>query len=161
MKEEHYNDYLSDYDCKDVKCEICGGIFRSTHLSRKYCSNDCRDKANKEKSFKQKEITDFVIFERDGFRCVYCGKSSIEDGVRLEIEHIYPVSRDGSAELFNIVTSCSKCNGQKSSTIMSDDNILRLWGEIYNRNKQAGIDHYVTLKQKLLKNLGSRVSRLA
>jgi 5-methylcytosine-specific restriction endonuclease McrA len=41
----------------------------------------------------------FEIFERDDFRCVYCGKCAV-DGVSLsvsfQIDHVYPVSLGGA-----------------------------------------------------------------
>jgi 5-methylcytosine-specific restriction endonuclease McrA len=55
----------------------------------------------------------FKVFKRDGFRCIYCGQSSIEDGVKLHIDHIKPVSKGGTSKLENLVTACAGCNGEK------------------------------------------------
>jgi len=147
------------YTMKDCVCIECGGSFLAKNRSKKYCSNKCQNKAYNKKP--EKIPSDFLIFERDNFRCVYCGKSSIEDGVKLEIEHIYPIRREGSAELYNLVTACSVCNGQKSTQMLSDDNILRLWQEVWVRNEKAGLEHYTGLKEKFEKNLESRKQRLA
>lgn len=54
----------------------------------------------------------FEIFKRDGFCCHYCGGHP--PGVVLEIDHIIPVSKKGSNDLENLVTSCFSCNRGKS-----------------------------------------------
>lgn len=55
-----------------------------------------------------KKIREFV-FLRDDYTCRYCGQR----GVRLECDHVYPVSRGGSHDAINLVTSCFKCNRSK------------------------------------------------
>lgn len=59
----------------------------------------------------------FEVFERDGFRCRYCGRSSNE--VALEIDHIVPTEHGGTNEKSNLVTSCRGCNLGKNDR-MSD-----------------------------------------
>jgi hypothetical protein len=64
----------------------------------------------------------FNVFERDEFRCVYCGKSVI-DGVCLSVafhvDHVYPHSRGGSDSQDNLVTACSDCNIGKGDRVLS------------------------------------------
>lgn len=50
-----------------------------------------------------------MVFLRDNFTCVYCGRR----GVRLECDHVIPVSRGGGHELGNLATSCFDCNRSK------------------------------------------------
>jgi 5-methylcytosine-specific restriction endonuclease McrA len=52
------------------------------------------------------------IYERDDFRCVYCGfdGSKFETWRFLEIDHVDP---NGPDELSNIVTCCRYCNACK------------------------------------------------
>ena len=50
----------------------------------------------------------FEILARDGFRCVYCGRTGEE--VPLQIDHIVPVSAGGSDDDGNLATACSDCN---------------------------------------------------
>jgi 5-methylcytosine-specific restriction endonuclease McrA len=68
----------------------------------------------------------FKVMERDSFRCIYCGKSSIEDKVILHIDHIIPESRGGKFIFDNLVTSCDECNQSKGATILSNETIDRL-----------------------------------
>ena len=49
------------------------------------------------------------VLRRDGYRCRMCGASS-NDGVRLHIDHIIPVSHDGPSRLENLQTLCDTCN---------------------------------------------------
>jgi 5-methylcytosine-specific restriction endonuclease McrA len=51
-----------------------------------------------------------VVFERDGWVCVYCGMRSDT----LTCDHVVPVSRGGSSTLGNLVTACLACNLAKS-----------------------------------------------
>lgn len=50
----------------------------------------------------------FKIFQRDGFRCVYCGRGGRE--VVLHVDHIVPVSKGGTNDINNLCTSCRECN---------------------------------------------------
>jgi 5-methylcytosine-specific restriction endonuclease McrA len=64
----------------------------------------------------------FRVFERDGFCCVYCGKSAV-DGVCLSVafhlDHVYPRSRGGSDLMSNLATACSDCNAGKGDSVLS------------------------------------------
>ncbi len=51
----------------------------------------------------------YEIMRRDGFRCVLCGRGA-EDGVKLHVDHILPVSKGGKTEVGNLRTLCSECN---------------------------------------------------
>ncbi len=56
----------------------------------------------------------YDVLKRDGFRCVLCG-SSASDGVKLEVDHIVPVSRGGKTEMDNLQTLCDRCNRGKAA----------------------------------------------
>ena len=51
----------------------------------------------------------YDILKRDHFRCVICGRSA-EDGVKLHVDHIIPVSKGGKTEYSNLRTLCDTCN---------------------------------------------------
>ena len=53
----------------------------------------------------------FDVLKRDNFTCQYCGRSAPD--VELEIDHLKPVSRGGSNEFDNLITSCKDCNRAK------------------------------------------------
>ena len=64
----------------------------------------------------------FEVFKRDSFACIYCGRKAPE--VILEIDHVIPVSENGSNDLLNLVTSCFECNRGKSNRQLSDNTIV-------------------------------------
>lgn len=54
----------------------------------------------------------FMVLERDGYTCQYCGARAPE--ARLHVDHIVPVSKGGTNDLDNLVTACEQCNLGKS-----------------------------------------------
>ncbi len=56
------------------------------------------------------------IFGRDDYTCTYCGSR----GVRLECDHVIPISRGGSNDDHNLVTACFKCNRSKRDKLVSE-----------------------------------------
>lgn len=53
----------------------------------------------------------FVVLQRDGFRCRYCGATSKE--ARLEVDHAFPRSKGGPDVASNLITACFDCNRGK------------------------------------------------
>lgn len=51
------------------------------------------------------------VFERDNYTCRYCGAH----GVKLECDHVMPVSRGGTNDRSNLVTACKPCNQTKGA----------------------------------------------
>ncbi|WP_391540633.1 HNH endonuclease [Lonepinella koalarum] len=62
------------------------------------------------------------FFKRDGFKCQYCGKSAPD--VVLHVDHINPVSKGGSDDLMNLITSCSDCNLGKKDILLTDNSVI-------------------------------------
>lgn len=54
------------------------------------------------------------VMERDGFRCRRCGWS-VDDGVKLVIDHIVPVCKGGTGAEPNLQTLCADCNAGKGA----------------------------------------------
>ncbi|MBQ1568110.1 MAG: HNH endonuclease [Erysipelotrichaceae bacterium] len=55
----------------------------------------------------------YDVMKRDEFRCVLCGREA-DDGVKLHVDHILLVSKDGKTVMNNLRTLCSDCNLGKS-----------------------------------------------
>ena len=51
------------------------------------------------------------LLEKWNRTCAYCGKKNVP----LEIEHIVPISRDGSNRVSNLTISCHECNQKKGN----------------------------------------------
>ena len=65
----------------------------------------------------RKDITPklrFSVLSRDLYTCQYCGAHAPD--VRLEIDHIVPVSKGGTNDIGNLITSCEECNYGKGSS---------------------------------------------
>ena len=50
-----------------------------------------------------------IVFNRDNYTCFYCK----ERGGILECDHVLPLSRGGSNDVINLVSSCVACNRSK------------------------------------------------
>lgn len=91
-------------------------------------------KADYTRRGKRRRRKEWVIFNRDEFRCVYCGKSSIEDGVKLEADHVIARSAGGKDVAGNLVTACRGCNRSKFDGELEGDAPNRLLGLVAERN---------------------------
>jgi hypothetical protein len=58
-----------------------------------------------------------AVLERDGYRCVYCGRSS--DVVPLNADHVVPRARGGRDDPANLVTACFDCNNGKRADLVA------------------------------------------
>ncbi len=55
-----------------------------------------------------------AVLKRDDEHCVKCGANPrIDKSVKLEVDHIMPVSRGGSSAMENLQTLCFECNQGK------------------------------------------------
>ncbi|MGI8556164.1 MAG: HNH endonuclease [Pyrinomonadaceae bacterium] len=60
------------------------------------------------------------VLARDNWTCCSCGRSSKEEGITLEVDHILPRSKGGSNDIDNLQTLCKKCNIGKSNKDSKD-----------------------------------------
>ncbi len=58
------------------------------------------------------------IFERDGYRCRYCGKQLTRFTATLD--HVKPVSAGGDNSYDNVATACLACNSKKTGKPLGD-----------------------------------------
>jgi HNH endonuclease len=58
------------------------------------------------------------IFERDEWRCVYCGAQFA--AAALTIDHVQPLARGGDSSGGNVVTACSACNLRKGQRRLAE-----------------------------------------
>jgi hypothetical protein len=59
----------------------------------------------------------FAVLQRDGHRCVYCGRAAPD--VRLHVDHVHPWKLGGTNEMTNLVTACEDCNLGKSDRVLA------------------------------------------
>jgi 5-methylcytosine-specific restriction endonuclease McrA len=67
------------------------------------------------------------IFDRDDYRCVYCGERFVADD--LTVDHVQARVRGGDHSGGNLVTACRACNTLKGhrrlSEFLHDDPVAR------------------------------------
>lgn len=61
----------------------------------------------------------YQVIKRDKGRCTICGRTA-EDGVKLHVDHIKPISKGGKTELNNLRTLCDSCNLGKGNEYKED-----------------------------------------
>lgn len=109
-------------------CKNCKVLFKGAN-NQIYCCIDCRDDY-----YHNKSPNKYSILRRDNFKCIYCGKSSIEDGVKLHVDHIVPKSKGGKNVRNNYITSCEDCNLEKGVYELPQEVIDRIQ-KIINQNE--------------------------
>lgn len=114
-------------------CPSCGKEFHPTMVSQRRC----RECINQGDEFERGR---FLILERDDFRCIYCGASSIENRIKLHVDHIIPRSKGGTSKASNLVTSCQGCNLEKGASLLSKEVQKRVRDIVRGRNINAGIN---------------------
>ena len=76
------------------------------------------------KEYQQGTLFEFDVMQyllvKYNHTCVYCDRKSTPDnGVRLEKDHVKPVSKGGSNRLSNLVLACKDCNATKTNKDLS------------------------------------------
>ena len=68
-----------------------------------------------------------AIYERDGYRCVWCG-IQVEAKISACLDHLVPRSQGGTHKSNNLVTSCFDCNSDRGDCpweiFARDDQVL-------------------------------------
>ncbi|MBX6333734.1 HNH endonuclease [Candidatus Saccharibacteria bacterium] len=93
----------------DYLCEECLKKFVANEFKASGSTGDLRKR--------------FLVFSRDNFKCVYCGRNPREHDTTLEIEHVHPKSKGGSDSIDNLVTACRECNAGKGDYILNKRNL--------------------------------------
>lgn len=83
-----------------------------------------RAKSRKKNKSKRRLISGkkrHAVFARDNYRCQICG-ATVEDGAKLHVDHILPVSKGGTNDIRNLQILCEKCNlGKHNRTDLPHD----------------------------------------
>ena len=83
----------------------------------------------------KKDLEDFTVeqkkqvFQKDGYRCVQCGRRK-EEGYELHVDHRIPKDKGGKATVENGQTLCSVCNFRKKNYNQTESGkkmFIRLW----------------------------------
>lgn len=87
----------------------------SENEKKKFLQDAASEKARSRQRVRKKipEHVQYLVFQKDHNRCHYCGTPSSE--VKLQIDHVVPVSKGGSDDISNLVAACPRCNRAKSN----------------------------------------------
>ena len=136
-----------------ITCAYCEKEFIPKSILNTFCSRECfQDSLTQERETRNRAR--FYIFERDQFKCVYCGKSSIEHRALLLVDHIIPVSEGGDNSVYNVVTACFECNIHKANYILEESVYLR----ILERNKFWN-NNLTPLRKAFIEKVMERIKR--
>ena len=58
----------------------------------------------------------YEILKRDHFMCKLCGRTK-SDGVKLHVDHIFPIAKGGKTEPHNLRVLCDECNLGKKDKV--------------------------------------------
>lgn len=93
--------------------DICDGINKVKELRIEKESQEYKIKMERQKLTNSLR---YDVLRRDKFQCQICG-ATIQDGVKLHVDHIIPVSKGGKTTIENLRTLCDRCNLGKSDKI--------------------------------------------
>ena len=115
-------------------CGVCGKPFVSTRIEQKWCSRNCRNRANPGDDRKRcrrygvyfdPKIRREDVFKRDDSICQICGIKCDPDDLSWgsngpthpTIDHIVPLSKGGTHTWNNVQCACGQCNSVKRDII--------------------------------------------
>lgn len=85
-----------------------------------------------------------LILKRDNFTCVYCDRKhgkyvppEVKSAGNMHIDHVIPVTKNGTNNELNLVTSCSVCNMYKGNRTPDE---CGLWWPVVNGIKLGEIE---------------------
>jgi hypothetical protein len=104
------------------------GIIKENQL--KFLPIDIYNKITKNKIILHYCKLRFEVFKRDNFTCQYCGRNVKENGIKLCVDHVIPVSKGGQTISDNLTTACYDCNLGKKDILLE----LKLLNKIKNEN---------------------------
>lgn len=103
------------------------------------------EEKTKRRCFSEKERND--IYAKSEGRCALCGKFTRFD--EFTIDHILPISRNGSNDLDNLQCTCKQCNGIKQN--LTEPELMAVLVQIVTH--QCTKKEYKKYKKKLQKAL--------
>lgn len=80
-----------------------------------YLTWDNPPRAQSKKKAKISNSLRLKVYDRDGYKCVYCG--SRKD---LTLDHVKAESKGGETVAGNLATSCKTCNSRKKTKSLSE-----------------------------------------
>ena len=89
-----------------------------------------------------------IILERDGFKCVVCGRG-LKDGVELHVDHIKPKEFDGKSKIENGQTLCAQHNFMKK-TLKQTETGKKMFIRLYELSKEENNQELLEFSKQIL-----------
>jgi hypothetical protein len=89
------------------------------------------------------EDTQNLIRQRAKFLCEYCHASEKWQYVAFTIEHIIPLSKNGTDSLDNLALACFHCNRKKSAQTIAIDGDSGAEVPLFNPRQENWNNHFI------------------
>ena len=116
-------------------CSECSAEITNRGASAATCSLECASI----RSDKKAKGDQFMIFNRDGCRCQYCGRTPSEDDIKIVCDHITPKIEGGEDTADNLVACCVGCNSSKSGKRLLPETLELISKSVASKNEKFGI----------------------
>lgn len=111
-----WDDFRNNEKFKNSKCKHFSECLEFSRFHYGNLSFNKEKKATKKRP-PISSVLRFEIFQRDNFTCQYCNRTK-NDGIKLVVDHIIPVSEGGKTTFENLITACNECNSGKSNKLI-------------------------------------------
>ena len=83
-----------------------------------------------------------IIASRAGNICEYYHAPEALSNIEFEVDHIIPISRNGTTELDNLALSCRICNLRKSDHVEGIDPVTLKTVRLFNPRQDVWFEHF-------------------
>lgn len=83
-----------------------------------------------------------AVIERARERCEYCQSRADFTTETFAIEHVIPLSRDGTDNIANLALACSGCNSRKYNKTKAHDLMSNRMVSLFNPRTQLWSEHF-------------------
>lgn len=92
-----------------------------------------------------------IVAQRAKHQCEYCRAPELIFNIVFEVEHIIPLSKNGSNDLQNLALSCRICNLRKSDLVEGFDPITQKRVRLFNPRRDRWEEHFELQKSSPFK----------
>lgn len=82
------------------------------------------------------------VEQRAQYRCEYCQTTVEVSTQKFEIEHIIPLSHEGTDRMKNLALSCRGCNAHKHAKTKGFDEITETYVSLFNPRSDIWSEHF-------------------
>lgn len=91
-----------------------------------------------------------AVAERARYRCEYCLSQLKYSADSFSVEHIVPVSREGTDELSNLALACQRCNNAKYAATQAIDPLTGLQAPLFHPRQDSWSEHFAWSHDSLM-----------